>query len=175
MWSKYIDLKQIYWYRFHKFWNFNPSSDVIITKIVSKRPKFLCLVQNMIHFDTILRWWLQSMGLEFQDFKKIVSQTNPSPQSSFYFWFLFFFQHWYMKYQFWPFSPKLGLMKSPRESKLQYFEKVISETNSSIQSSIKYRFWSFYHSRYMIYSCRPFLPNLKIMTTTKKHSRILKK
>ena len=75
----------------------------------------------------------------------------------------------------WPFSPKLGLMTSPRESKLQYFEKVISETNSSIQSSIKYRFWSFYHSRYMIYSCRPFLPNLKIMTTTKKHSRILKK
>ena len=36
------------------------------------------------------------------------------------------------------------LMISPQESKLQYFEKVISEVNSSLQSSIKLRFWSFY-------------------------------
>ena len=48
------------------------------------------------------------------------------------------------------FWPNFGLMTSPRESKPQYFKKVISETNSSFQSCIKYWFWSFYRPRYMI-------------------------
>ena len=38
---------------------------------------------------------------------------------------------------------KLTLL--PQESKLWYSEKVISETKSSLQSFIKYWFWSFYH------------------------------
>ena len=40
-----------------------------------------------------------------------------------------------MKYKFELFSPNFGLKTSPRESKQQYFEKAISETNSLLQSS----------------------------------------
>ena len=34
-------------YKFHKFWNFNPSCDLIIVKIWKKRPKFAYLVQKV--------------------------------------------------------------------------------------------------------------------------------
>ena len=52
-----------------------------------------------------------------------------------------------------------GLMESPRESKLQYFERVTSETNSSLQSFIKCWSWSFCNPWYMIYNFGPFFPN----------------
>ena len=68
-----------------------------------------------------------------------------------------------------PFWPCFVLKTSPRESKLQYFENVISEANSSIQISIKYWFQSFYHPRYMIFNFVLFLPNLEIMMSQKKY------
>ena len=57
-----------------------------------------------------------------------------------------------------PFWPNFGLMTSPRESKLQYSEKLISETNSSFQSSIKYWFQSFYHPWYIYTTFGHFYP-----------------
>ena len=60
-----------------------------------------------------------------------------------------FSYYWYMK--FWVIlNKKFWLMTSPRKSKLQYLEKVISERNSSLQSSIKYWFQSIYHPWHMI-------------------------
>ena len=41
-------------------------------------------------------------------------------------------------------------------------------TNSILQSSMKYWFWSFYHPRYMIFNFQSVLPNLEIMTSQKK-------
>ena len=69
---------------------------------------------------------------------------------------------------FGPFWSNFGLMTSPRESKLKYFEKVFSETNSSLQSSIKYWFRSLYLTRYMIYNFRSFLSNLVKITSQEK-------
>ena len=70
--------------------------------------------------------------------------------------------------------PNFGLMTSPRKSKLQYFEKVISESNSLYQSSIKYWFRSFYYCRHTVNNFGPFLSNLEKMMSQKNKSRILK-
>ena len=66
------------------------------------------------------------------------------------------------------FWSNFGLMTSPTEPELQYFDKVISETNFSLPISIKSWFHSFYHPRTMIYNFGPFLPNLEKMTSQKK-------
>ena len=66
------------------------------------------------------------------------------------------------------FWPNFGLMTLIRESKLQYFEKVISEVNSSLQSSIKYWFRSFYRTWYMTYNFGLFLTSFEIMTSQEK-------
>ena len=135
----------------------------------------LYMTYKLSLFDLILRWWRHNMGLEFHDFEKKVSLTNASPKSSFYFRFSSFYHHWYMRQEFGYFLTNFGLMMSPMESKLQYFEEVISQTNSLLQSSMKYWFWSFYHSQYLIYNFEPVLPNFEIMTSQKsKCSRILK-
>ena len=47
-------------YRFHKFWNFNPSSDVIIAKIGSKDPEFRPFLSQ---------FWVDDVTMLTQNFK----------------------------------------------------------------------------------------------------------
>ena len=42
LWGKYLQFSQILKYRFHKFWNFNLSSDVIIAIIRSRKTQ-ICI------------------------------------------------------------------------------------------------------------------------------------
>ena len=64
-------------HRFHKLWNFNPSSDIIIA-FMSK-------------------FWIDDVTTLSQNFKILREQL---PQRTFYSWFSSFYHHWYMKYQF---------------------------------------------------------------------------
>ena len=50
-------------WRFHKFWNFDPSLDVIIAKIRSKRTKFSCLVRKVIDE---LNWSQNETKMKYQ-------------------------------------------------------------------------------------------------------------
>ena len=66
------------------------------------------------------------------------------------------------------FDSVFGLMTSPWKSKLQYFEKVISETCSLLRSSMKYWFRSLDRPQCMIYNFATVLSDLDIMTPQKK-------
>ena len=74
-----------------------------------------------------------------------------------------------MKYKFKTFPTQFWVNDITAEAKL------ISETNSSHQSSNRFGFLPFYRPQYMIYNFRIFLPNLEIMMSeSNKYSRILK-
>ena len=66
-------------------------------------------------FDPFLRWWHHNIGLEYQNFEKIVSWANTLPQSSFYFWFFVFLSPLVYQIQVWALSRAIfGLMTSLR-------------------------------------------------------------
>ena len=130
--------------------------------------QYSCMKYKFGPFWPNLGWWRHHGELNLQNSETVVSKAKTSPKIFLYFWLSSFYHHWYIKYKFGPFLTQFGLMTSRRELKLQCREKVISETNSSLQCSIKYWFQSFYHSLYMIYNFGPFLPNLETMTRQKK-------
>ena len=168
-------------YTFPKFWNFNPSSVANIAfssqfwidgvtkliqdfKLLRERFRKRIIYHLSINIDT----WNTNLDL-FNSFYELMSSPRGVKTSKFLILHLKFpFNidfHLSITVGTWntslgPFWPSFGLMTSPWESKLQYFEKVISGTNSSLQSSIKYWFRSFYHLQYMIYNFGLFLPNL---------------
>ena len=83
----------------------------------------LIFLTNLDLFDPFLGWWLHYGKSKLQNFEIEVSKTNTAPQISLYSWLSSLYHDWYMKYKFGLFWPNFGLMTSPRESKLLYFEK----------------------------------------------------
>ena len=109
---------------------------------------------------------MSSLESKLQNSEIVVSKTNTSPQIFlYYYWLSSFYHHWYIKYKLWPILTQFCVNVVTIGVKLLYFEKVISEKNSSLPYSIKYWFRFFYHFWCMMYIFGPFLPNLKIMTS----------
>ena len=86
----------------------------------------------------ILGWRRHHAESKLQSFEIMVLKTNTLPQISLYYWLSSFCYHWCMKWKFGPFLTHLWVNEVTTEDKLQFFMKVISETNSSLQSFIKY-------------------------------------
>ena len=91
--------------------------------------------------------WQRAISLKFwdNDFK------NEYFASMLYYRLSSFYHYCYMKYKF-GLLLACGLMKSPPKLKLQYFEKVISETNSFVQSSIKFHHSIRFRFLYTLYT-----------------------
>ena len=54
---------------------------------------------NLDLFVTFLDWWHHHGRSKLQNYERVVSKTNTSPQISFYYWLSSFYHHWYMKHK----------------------------------------------------------------------------
>ena len=139
----------------------------------------LIFLSTLVHEITIWtffsHFWVDDITVGSQNFQKsqksqnfeiVISKSNASPQISLYYWLSSFYRHWYMKYKFGPFLTQFWV----NDVKLQYFEKLVTETNSphfKVPSNIDFDFSITLDTWYTTFS--PFLHNLKIMTSQKKY------